>query len=113
MDTMQKNPSSMIHHPAVKLVISLVVLIIVVVLAIWLYKKYVPVQNNNPRELTPAQKEEIINNLVQQQADAPKLTPVQQKEVVKQLEEMSKQSPSVEYTDAQKQEILNNLQQQR
>lgn len=110
---MQKNPSSMIHHPAVKLVISVAVLIIVVVLAIWLYKKYAPVQNNNPRELTPAQKEEIINNLVQQQADAPKLTPVQQKEVLKQLDEMSKQSPSVEYTDAQKQEILNNLQQQR
>lgn len=110
---MQKNPSSMIHHPAVKLVISLVVLIVVVVLAIWLYKKYTPTENTGPRELTPAQKEEIINNLVQQQADAPKLTPVQQKEVVKQLEEMSKQSPSVEYTDAQKQEILNNLQQAR
>ena len=51
----------MIHHPAVKLVISLVVLIIVVVLAIWLYKKYTPTENTNPRELTPAQKEEIIN----------------------------------------------------
>lgn len=114
MDTVQKTPSSMIHHPAVKLVISVAVLIIVVVLVVWLYKKYTPTENTNPRELTPAQKEEIIQRLNEQAASMPKMDPKQQQAIISELNAQAKQQVIQNpLTDAQKQEILNNLQQIR
>ncbi len=109
MDTMQKNPSPALHHPAVKLVISLVVVILVISLGVWVYKRYAPSKITNG-ELTPAQKEQIINNLNQQQSTAPQLSDEQKSKIVKDLvQAQSQESQAQKITEEQKKAIIENL----